>query len=200
MSIREITEDEYVRLNRLNTFAQSILANPEAAPLLEKAAKIVDPNIRTPRLDQQTAAQAPFTAITESLAALNKRLDDEAVARTNQDAINQANAKANEGISALRKDGWNDTGIAEIQKIMTERGISDPRDAAIVLERLHPPANVSMPGSNGAFNFNDAITAAKADDDISSLLKTMGKESNGLEAISNKMIADTLKDIRSGQH
>ena len=200
MSIREVTEEEYQRLTRLNQFAQSMLANPEAAPLLEKAAKIVDPNIATPRLNQQIAQQAPFNAISEELSKLNKRLDDEAAARANQAAIDAANAKAAEGMNALRKDGWNDTGIAEIQKLMTERGIADPRDAAIVLERLHPPATPAMPGSNGSFNFNEVINSAKVDDDIGSMLKTMGKESNGLDAISNKMIADTLKDVRSGQH
>lgn len=197
--IIEVTEEEWLQKSRLNDFAQKILANPEAAPHLEKAAKIVDPNIATPRLNQQAAAQAPFNAISEELSKLNKRLDEEAIARANQATIDAAAAKANAGIADLRKDGWNDTGIAEIQKVMTERGIADPRDAAIVLERLHPPASVSMPGSNGSFNFNEVVHAAKTDDDIAGLLKTMGKESNGLDAISNKMIADTLADVRSGQ-
>lgn len=197
--IREITEEEYIRLNNLNGFARTMLANPESAKLLEQAAKIVNPNIQTPRLAQEAALTAPIAAVQETLVALNKRLDDEAAARANQAAVDAANANRAKGISALRQQGWNDAGIAEIEKVMTEKGIADPLDAAIVFEKRYPPATPAMPGSAGAFNFNDTLHATNQDDDIKALLKTRGKEANGLEAISNKMIADTLADIRSAQ-
>lgn len=199
MAILEIDEAEYRRLQKLQGFASQIVNNPEAAVLLEKAAKIVDPNIKTPRLDQQAAVSAPLSKIEESLAALNKRLDDEATVRQAEAAVAAARAKKEEGFNALRKAGWNDAGITEIQKIMDERQIADPADAAIVLERRHPAPTPSMPGSNGTFNFNEAINAAAPDEDIKSMLKTFGKDSNGLEAVSNRMIAKTLTDIRSGQ-
>lgn len=199
MNIREVPEEEYQRLARLNQFAQTILSNPEAAPLLEKAAKIVDPSIRTPRLDQQAAVQAPISKIEESLVALNKRFDEEANARAQAETLAAARAKEAEGIAQLRKAGWNDAGIAEIQKVMTEKGIADPLDAAIVFERRYPPPTPTMPGSNGTFNFNEVAHAANTDEDIKALLGTMGKDSNGLEALSNKMIEKTLADIRGGQ-
>lgn len=196
MTTREITEEEYVRLQNLNGFARTMLANPESARLLEAAAKVVNPNIKTPRLDAAAAAQAPLAKIEESLTALSKRLDDEAAARANNDAVAAANAKRAEGIAALRKQGWNDQGIAEIEKVMTERGIANPLDAAAVFEKIHPAPPPSMPGS---FNFNDTITQAKPDEDIKKLLATRGRETNGLDAIVGKMTADTLADIRSGQ-
>lgn len=198
--IVEMTEEEYLRLQRMNGFANQLLANPKSAVLVEQAAKIVNPNIKTPRLDQEAAIQQPFTQLQESMAAIQKRLDDDAAARANDAAVTAAKSKELEGIQALRKDGWNDAGITEIQKIMTERGIADPRDAAIVLERRHPAPTPAMPGSNGSFNLNETINSAKPDEDIKKLLHTRGREANGLEAISNKMIADTLADIRSGQN
>lgn len=194
--IVEVTEEEYLRLNQLNGFANQIMGNPKAAVLLEQAAKIVRPDIRTPRLEQEQAAAAPFVAITESLQKLNERMDAEAAARAEQNTIAAANAKRNEGIIALRKQGWNDAGIAEIEKVMTEKGIADPVDAAIVFERRYPPPTPSMPGSNGTFNFNETMHSAKPDEDIKSLLKTRGREMNGLNAISDKMISDVLADVR----
>ena len=199
MATRQITEEEFIRMQNLNGFAQSMLANPESARLLEQAAKIVNPNIKTPRLDAAAAAAQPLTSITESLAALNKRLDDEAAARANNDAVHQANTQRDKDIVALRKAGWNDAGIEAIEKVRTERGIASVLDAALVFEKIHPAPAPAMPGSAGAFNLNESINTAKPDEDIKKLLATRGRETNGLEAISNKMIADTLADIRSNQ-
>lgn len=195
----EITEQEYLRLRRLDQFAGSLLNNEESARLVEQAAKIVNPNIKTPRLDRAAAATAPLAAISESIEKLSKRMDEEATARANQAAVDAANAKRTEGISALRKQGWNDAGIEQIEKIMTEKGIADPLDAAVVFERRYPPPTPAMPGSNGTFNFNETLNSANPDEDIKKLLKTRGRDSEGLEAVSNKMIADTLQQVRSGQ-
>lgn len=200
MTIREITEEEYIRLNRLNGFANQLLQNPESAKLLEKAAKIVDPNIRTPRLDQEAVANAPLAAVTETLAKLNQRLDDEAAARQNQVLIDSASRQREEGIRALRVQGWNDAGIAEIEKVMAEKGILDPVDAAIVFEKRQPLPTPAMPGSNGTFDFNKTMHAGQQTDaDIKALLKTGGKESAGLDAVTNKLIGDTLQQVRSAQ-
>lgn len=199
MALVQITEEEHLRLQGLNNFAQTMLNNPEAAKLLESAAKIVNPNIKTPRLDAAAAQQAPLVKIEESLAALNKRLDEDAAARANDTAVQQANAKREAEIGQLRKKGWNDAGIEAVEKFRTERGIASALDAAILFEQLHPAPTPSMPGSAGAFNFNDSISQAKPDDDIKKLLATRGKTDQGLDAIVNKMTADTLADIRNGQ-
>lgn len=200
MTVRQVTEEEYLRMQNLQGFANRMLGNPESARLLEQAAKIVDPNIRTPRLDAHVQQQQPLNQIQESISALAKRLDDEAAARNEAATIAAANATRDAGLAKLRKAGWNDTGIAKIEQVMTEKGIADPEVAAAYFERIHPTPAPSMPGSNGAFNFNEAVANAQGDDDtIKKLLATRGRETNGLEAISNKMIADTLADIRSGQ-
>lgn len=195
----EITEEEFLRLRNLNGFANNLLQNPEAAKLLEKAAKIVNPNIKTPRLDQEAASTAPLAAVNETLAKLNKRLDDEAAARQNDQLIAQAQSQREAGIRALRQQGWNDTGIAEIEKVMTEKGIMDPLDAAAIFEARHPAPTPAMPGSTGSFNFNETMNAAQQDDSIASLLKTHGKEAQGLEAVTNKMILDTLTSVRTNR-
>ena len=76
---------------------------------------------------------------------LNKRLDEEAAARANDNAVAAANRQREAGLATLRKQGWNDQGIAEIEKVMAEKGIMDPVDAAIVFEKRHPAPTPTMP-------------------------------------------------------
>lgn len=197
MNIREIPEEEYLRLQNLNGFASSLLQNTEAAKLVEKAAKLVNPNIRTPRLDQEAASTAPLTAITESLQKLNQRLDEEKAQRENENAVAAATRQREDGIRRLRQQGWNDTGIAEIEKVMTEKGIMDPVDAAIIFEKRHPAPTPAMPGSAGGFNLAERMHATDvADENVAKLLKA-GKDSRAADVIGDKFAMEVLHDIRA---
>lgn len=192
----EISEEEYVRLTRLGQFANSMMQNPESAKLLEKAAKIVDPNARTPRLDQEQAFAAPFAAVTESIEKLNKRLDDEAAKRENEALIAKANESRQQGLRTLRARGYNDAGIAAIEGLMAEKGIIDPLDAEAVFLARHPQPSVGKPNGTG-INMPEMIHAgAEADKHVDRMLKA-GNKQRELDVVGDQFAMDVLKDLRA---
>ena len=95
------------------------------------------------------------------------------------------------GFAALRRDGYTQEGLAEVRKIMDEKGILDPAIAAAYFEKLHPPPTVVTPvGAIGAWNFTDT---PEGDSDVKKLLETQGRS----EALSDKMAMAALADVRN---
>lgn len=188
----EIDEAEFLRLTKLNNFVHAGLQNPEAAKLIEKAAKMVDPNIKTPRLDQEAAIQTPMQKMQEDMAALRKKIDDDAAAAAQNQTLAALGKQREEGFRALRRAGWTDDGIAAVEKLMDDKGILDPEIAAAYHEKHHPPANVSMPGSTGGWNFMEAV-ADDSDADLKKLIETKGEDSMVVDHIARK----ALTEIRS---
>jgi hypothetical protein len=188
----EIDEAEFLRLSKLNNFVHAGLQNPEAAKLIERAAKMVDPNIKTPRLDQEAAIQTPMQKMQEDMAALRKKIDDDAAAAAQNQTLAALSRQRDEGMSALRRQGWTDDGIKAVEKLMDEKGILDPLDAAAIHEKHHPPVNVSMPGSTGGWNFMESV-ADDSDADLKKLIETKGEDSMVVDHIARK----ALTEIRS---
>lgn len=197
MSMREITEEEYVRLNQLSAFANSMMQNPEAAKKLEEAAKLVNPNVRTPRLDEEARIAKPLATIQESIAKLNERLDAEKQARENEHIVAEAARQRADGIAKLRARGYNDSGIAEIEKLMTEKGIIDPLDAETLFVARHPQPPMAKPGAIGGLNMAELIHGGeKTDAHIDNMLKS-GNNDRALDVIGDQFALDVLKDLRS---
>lgn len=196
MSTREITEEEYLRLTRLQQFADSMMQNSESAVLLEKAAKLVNPNVRTPRLDQEAALAKPLSAIQESIAKLNERLDIEKQARDNEALVAEAARVRAEGVAALRRRGYNDAGVAEIEKLMAEKGIIDPIDAEAIFLARNPQPNMNKPGAAG-LNMAELLHGGeKTDAHIDHMLKA-GTNQRALDVIGDQFATDILKEVRS---
>lgn len=190
MPVVEIDEAEFRRLSGLNNFASKILANPEAAALLEKAAKTVDPTVKTPRLDQQAAASAPLTEMQKKIDDLQKTITDNAAEAAKNRTLETLQSQRDRGISALRSQGYLDSGIEAVQKLMEEKGILDPLDAAAIYEKNHPPQVVNTPGTGG-WNFMDQVTD-ESDADIKKLIETKGE----LDPHVDQMARKALNDIR----
>ena len=185
----EIDEAEFVRLSKLNNFAHGMLSNPDAARLLEKAAKIVDPNIKTPRLDQDAAIQTPMQKLQEDMSALRKQMEDERSESSKNQTLAALGQQREEGFRALRRAGWTDDGVAAVEKIMDEKGILDPEIAAAYFEKLHPPQQLATPSGSGAWNFMEQ--SAEEGADIKKLIEVKGE---GL--VVDKMARDALNEIR----
>lgn len=188
----EIDEAEFVRLNGLNNFAHKILQDPEAGKLLEKAAKIVDPNVKTPRLDAAAQHLAPVKTVADEVAALRKQLEDDKAEAARNQTLNALKAQRDSGISALRNQGWTDEGIKGVEKIMEEKGVLDPLDAAAIFEKHHPPQNVAMPGSSGGWNFMDGMTADDSDADLKKLIETKGE----VDSVADHIARKALHEVR----
>jgi hypothetical protein len=188
----EIDEAEFLRLQKLNNFSHAMLQNPEAAKLLEKAAKIVDPSIKTPRLDQEAAIATPMQKMEAEMAALRKDMADRDAAVTQNQTLQALGQKRDEGIRELRRTGWTDEGIKAVEKLMDEKGLLDPLDAAAIHEKYHPPQSPAMPGSSGGWNFAEQL-ADDSDADLKKLIETRGES----DAVTDHIARKALTEIRS---
>src|SRR5689334_5923812 len=115
--IVEIDETELVRLQGLNNFAHKMLTHPEAGKLLEKAAKIVDPNTKTPRLDQEAAVTTPFQALEAKLGELTKKIDESAAIAERDKTLSALQRQKDDGLAQLRREGWLDEGIKKVEAL-----------------------------------------------------------------------------------
>lgn len=188
----EIDEAEFLRLSKLNNFVHAGLQNPEAAKLIERASKLIDPNIRTPRLDQEAALQTPLQKMQDDMAALRKELTDRDAATTHNQTLAALASQRDEGIRALRRAGWTNDGITAVEKIMDEKGILDVEIAAAYHEKQHPPASVAMPGSSGGWNFMESV-ADDSDADLKKLIETKGE----VDTVVNHIAHKALTEVRS---
>jgi len=188
----EIDELEFKQNKQLRDTVSKLLAHAEAGPLVEKALKMVDPNAATPRLDRQNQIQEPINAAlkrVEELEAAMKKKDDE---REKNEKLAAIQARVDAGKAQLRRDGWTEDGIKGVEKIMEERGLLDPLDAAAIFEKQHPPQTPVTPAGSGAWNFMEGTSGTGAEDFVKSMLESKGESVAALD----KTINATLNDIR----
>ena len=187
----EIDEDEFNRLKSLHGVASAIYANPKARLKLEEAQKMVNPNAATPALDELTARNEPIEGVNKRLAELEKTLAEERATHEREQKLSGIKAMQNEGFAKLRQQHFTTDGITAIEKLMEEKGILDPLDAAAIFEKHNPPQQVATPGGgSGGWNFLDAV--GDSDVDLKRLIETKGES----EPLLNKMVNESLNDIR----
>jgi hypothetical protein len=193
----EIDEAEFLRLSKLNNFVHAGLQNPEAARLIERASKIIDPNIKTPRLDQDAAIQTPLQKMQADMTALSKKIDDDVAARTQNQTLAALNKQRDDGIRELRRTGWTDDGIKAVEKLMDEKGILDVEIAAAYHEKQHPPQAPAMPGSSGGWNFMESVTE-DSDKDLNAMIQAFGaKDEIKADRIASSLASKALTEVRS---
>ena len=190
----EVDEAEYNQMVALRTVAGKIVANPAARRQLEQAHKLVDPNAATPLLDQERLQNEPLTALkTEMQAridALQKERDDE----KRENALSAIAGRQTADFAKLRKEGYTDEGIAAIQKLMEDEGITKVNNAVAIFERNNPPQMPSTPqGGMTGTSWGFADVNADTDKMIQELIGSKGNN----EAVTDRMAAAALQDFRS---
>lgn len=191
----EIDEAEYVRLQGLNNFAHQMLSHPEAGKLVEKAGKIVNPNLKTPRLDAEAHQLAPVKSVEERLAALQKQIEDRDAETARNQTLAALKSQRDSGIAELRRQGWTEEGIKSVEALMEQKGILDPLDAAAIHEKHHPPQNIAMPGASGGWNFMDGMNADDSDADLKKLIETKGE----VDSVADHIARKALHEVRQTQ-
>jgi hypothetical protein len=186
----EVDEEDFLRSQKLRATVERVMSDPDAAVLVEQAIKKIDPNAKTPRLDARKTVAEPVDAlrkeITDFIAAQNKDREE----RDSQAKRDALQAKIDAGFTKLRQDGYNDEGIKKIEALMQEKGLLDPTDAAIIFERMHPPAAPVVP-TGGAWNFVDS---PKDGGDVYERALLDSKGNNDL--IADRKALEVLAEIR----
>ena len=190
----QVEETEFLANKQLAQAYQAMLNNPKSRDLLEKAIKVINPQAATPITDAKSEVLAIVEEERKERLALQKRIDDEAEARKAADAMNQFRNKWQSDLARIRDaKGYTAEGVAAVEKLAEERGITDLDAASALFDQLHPPAAPLDNAGIGGFNAFNMFEPTQTDDaDFKKLLESKGDDGAAL----NAMIGSALKESR----
>ena len=188
----EIDEDELKQLQTLRTQVGSILKSPAARKKLAAAVKDVNPkDPLAAEADAVDPIEAKFAEMEKQLAAERKAREDAEAKRTQDAKLGELSTLRSNGIARLRQDKWTDAGITAVEKLMEEKGILDPLDAAAIYEKQHPPAMPIVPStSSGSWDF--MAPPAETETDMKALIESKGES----VPLVDKMAWGAIQEVR----
>jgi hypothetical protein len=198
MPMIEVDELQLQQSNKLKQTVETWLRNPKAKRKILEAQKLVDPKADIPELDEPDPLEEVKAATAKEIADLKKQIEDDRLKRETDGRIAQLQMLKDNGIKKLRTEHrYLDDGIKAIEKIMEDKGILDPLDAAAIYERDHPPQDpIQQTGSGGSWNFGELPSSTDDADEkyVDQLLKA-GK--NGLsDGALSQRISQTINEVR----
>jgi hypothetical protein len=196
MSTVEVDELQLQQSQKLRQTVEGWLKHPKAKRKILEAQKLVDPKADIPELDEPDPIEALRAESATEIAALKKQIEDDKAGRERDGRIAQLQAMKDKGIATLREQRYTDDGIKAVEKIMEEKGILDPLDAAAIFERDHPPQMPVSQSGTGGWNFAELPSSTDDADDkyVDSLLKA-GKNGISDGALSQR-IGATINEVR----
>jgi len=186
----EIDEEEVRRMTALQGTVQTLWANPEARKLIQRAQKLVDPKAKTPDLDQEAAVLEPVNKLAEEFKNFVAETKAEKAEREKNEKLESLRRVRDDGFRRLREQKYTDAGITAIEKLMDEKGILDPLDAAAIFDKANPPQTPVTPGGSGSWNFTEL--PQEGADQLKKLIDTKGQN----DLVSEKMAWDAINDLR----
>jgi hypothetical protein len=195
MATVELDEVELMRLRKQDTTIQALMQNPKAKRKIFEAYKDVVPDAKIPELEMEAAAKAPVEALEKEFKEFRDEVAKERAEREKNDRLNALNGSVESGMTKLRRAGWTDDGLAEVRKLMDDRGILDPEIAAAYYEKQHPPAAPATPSGIGGWDF----TSAPAEDDSYTKLLLSSKSAADNEQLAMNEAKKALNEFRGAQ-
>jgi hypothetical protein len=195
----EVDEGDWNRMVALQGVASKIVANPQAKRLLEQAHKTVDPNAVTPLLDQEKATIEPLNAVKNELTAEIEKLRKEREDEKREQTLAALAKKQNDGLARLRRAGYTDEGIKQVETLMQEKGLLDVDDAVAIFERHNPPQVPATPGGGiTGERWNFGAVEGESDKNIQALLTNKG-DGSAADAAAMRMANEALAELRGAR-
>lgn len=188
----EIDESELTQLSTLRNVIGAINKHPKAGVLLEEAHKLVNPEAKTPRLDQLKETTAPVEDLKKQITDLEKRLADKDAENEKNAKLAQLQTKIDAGHAKLRQEGWTEDGLKALDAFREKEGILDPIAAAAYYEKLHGPQVAPVTPSSGIGRWDFTELPEKDEGYAKKLLDTRGDN----ETLVMQEAMRTLNDIR----
>lgn len=188
----EIDELEFQQNKTLRDTVSKMMANPKAKRKLLEAEKILFPDKKIPEIDEPNPTEVALETQRKEFEEYKKAQADKESKREQEDKIRSLKAQKDDGLATLRREGWMKEALEEVEKIMDEKGILDPLDAAAIYEKKHPPSEPVMPGGSGSWGFLES-SATDQDEFTKKLLETKGDDMGLLAA---REAQKTLGEIR----
>lgn len=195
MAVVELDEVELQRLRKQDQTVHALMANPKAKRKILEAYKDAVPDAKIPELEMEEAAKAPVVELQKQVSDLQKKIDDDKAEREKEAKLAALNGSVESGMAKLRRAGWTDDGLAEVRKLMDERGIIDPEIAAAYYEKQHPPQTPATPSGVGGWNFMEP----PADDDAYVKALTADKTAAENDQLVMREASKTLQEFRGAQ-
>ena len=188
----EVDETEFQNGQETIKAVREMLAHPDAALLIERARKLVKPDVPTPRLDAHKQANEPIEKLHTEISDLKKQLADEKAETEKNSKLAALAEKVEKGNAALLREGWTKDGLKALDEFREKEGILDPVHAAAVYEKLHgSQVTPATPSSHyGAWDF--AQPPKESEQYTKKLLDTKGES----ESLAMQEAMQALKEFR----
>ena len=188
----EVDEVEFNNGQQTIAAVREIMAHPEAALLIERARKLVKPDVPTPRLDAHKQVNEPIEKLHTEIADLKKSLAEEKAETEKNSKLAMLAAKVEAGNARLKSEGWTSDGLKALDEFREKEGILDPVHAAAVYEKLHgAQVQPATPSSHfGSWDFTNPST--QDEDYTKKLLETKGES----ESLVMQQAMKSLKEFR----
>jgi hypothetical protein len=189
--IGEIDEEDLRASVKLRNTVGAWMKNPRARRKMLEAHKEFDPKADIPELDQPDPLEQKVAPLTADIAALRKELADAKEAAERERSLGALKRSIEDGFERLRRtEGLTAQGEEAINKLMEEKGITDPEIAYSHFIRMHPPQALATSGSSGLFGLLEPQPDTETD--IKALVASRGESS----PVVDKMIRDALTEFR----
>ena len=141
----EVADDQLVVFQNAMRLLEGMNKNPEAKRSLEKAIKVLHPEVETEEEIAARMTQPGLEKVEGVAAKLQERLD--AFDKREADLKEREQvAQLESAVGRLRSAGYTDEGLEQIKKLAVERSIPDLEAAAALFDKQNPPAAPQQPG------------------------------------------------------
>ena len=184
----EVDETEFANGQQTVAAVRKLMNHPEAALLIEKARKLVEPDAPTPRLDAHKQTNEPIEKLHTEIADLKKSLAEEKAETEKNSKLSALAAKVEKGNAKLLSEGWTADGVKALDEFREKEGILDPIHAAAIYEKLHgSQVAPATPSSHiGGWDFTQPST--QDEDYTKKLLETRGESESLVMQQANKSL------------
>lgn len=184
----EVSDSELAILRNSFKLIQDLDKDPAAKAHLERAIKVVKPDVQTDEDKATQIVQPILDRMEKELAARDERIEKLVNSASEQEQTRQI-AEIDGAFTRLASQGYTDDGIAKIKQLMVDRKIADPEAAAALFDRQNPPAPAEQPGwTPDHWNMEETVTPTN----VKELFANEDKWAD-------KMAAQVLNEIRVGQ-
>lgn len=195
--IRELqaAASQVPHLRNYETVVNALRKDPEARKLFNAAVKRVSPNTPIPEFDANAAFHGAALKLEEKFAPVIKHITDFVDGEAKKRIENDTTAQIASGHQLLRSRGFNKEGIDAVEKLMQSEGIASYAAGAALFSERNPPEQMSVPGSQSAFDIFAGTETNAADEFKAWASGPKGREGT---ARANQEIRKVLAEIRSG--
>ena len=128
----ELSDQELATLRQGYQLLDQLLRNPKTSAATQRQIKALHPSVQT--ADDYTAPYLnALQGISQKVDKLEQRYDADRI-----------DGSLSRSFESLRSHGYTDEGIEKIKRIMVEKRIADPMDAAAVWDKQNPPPDPSV--------------------------------------------------------